>query len=96
MDWVSRAVELRTRTLLIHSVDDEYVPFGPSASLAEKNPEMVTFEPFDGALHTKEWNVDPEDGNGWFAHGSASVGSPEQSRAVGGCWYRQNGPAVRG
>ena len=31
MDWVSRAVELRTPTLIIHSVDDEYVPYGPSA-----------------------------------------------------------------
>ncbi|MET3952045.1 alpha/beta fold hydrolase [Arthrobacter sp. UYEF36] len=60
MDWVSRAVELRTPTLIIHSVDDEYVPYGPSAALAEKNPEMVTFERFDRARHTKEWNVDPE------------------------------------
>lgn len=59
MDWVSRAVELRTPTLIIHSVDDEYVPYGPSAVLAEKNPEMVTFETFSKARHTKEWNVDP-------------------------------------
>ncbi|MBT2596918.1 alpha/beta fold hydrolase [Arthrobacter sp. ISL-72] len=60
MDWVARAVELRTPTLILHSVDDEYVPYGPSASIAEKNPEMVTFEPFQNARHTKEWNVDPE------------------------------------
>lgn len=60
MDWEARAVELRTPTLVIHSVDDDYVPFEPSASLAGKNPEMVTFEPFHGARHTKEWNVDPE------------------------------------
>jgi len=60
MDWDARAVELRTPTLLIHSVDDDYVPYGPSASLAERNPEMVTFEPFRAARHTKEWNVDPE------------------------------------
>ena len=60
MDWVSRAVELRTPTLILHSVDDEYVPYGPSAALAQKNPEMVTFEPFSRARHTKEWNVDPE------------------------------------
>jgi uncharacterized protein len=60
MDWVSRAVELRTPTLILHSVDDEYVPYGPSADLAGKNPEMVTFEPFTTARHTKEWNVDPE------------------------------------
>lgn len=60
MDWVSRAVELRTPTLIIHSVDDEYVPYKPSTLLAERNPEMVTFEPFNQARHTKEWNVDPE------------------------------------
>ena len=60
MDWVARAVELRTPTLIIHSVDDEYVPYGPSAELAEKNPEMVTFESFSRARHTKEWNVDPQ------------------------------------
>ncbi|WP_416377119.1 alpha/beta hydrolase family protein [Arthrobacter sp. CDRTa11] len=60
MDWVSRAVELRTPTLILHSVDDEYVPYGPSAMLAERNPEMVTFETFNRARHTKEWNVDPE------------------------------------
>ena len=59
MDWVSRAVELRTPTLIVHSVDDEYVPYRPSALLAEKNPEMVTFEAFEQARHTKEWNVDP-------------------------------------
>lgn len=59
MDWVSRAVELRTPTLILHSVDDEYVPYGPSAALAERNPEMVTFEMFHRAGHTKEWNVEP-------------------------------------
>ncbi|MCU1516562.1 MAG: lipase [Pseudarthrobacter sp.] len=59
MDWVARAVELRTPTLIIHSVDDEYVPYEPSALLAERNPEMVTFETFNNARHTKEWNVDP-------------------------------------
>lgn len=59
MDWVSRAVELRTPTLIIHSIDDDFVPYEPSAELAKSNPEMVTFEPFSHALHTKEWNVDP-------------------------------------
>lgn len=58
MDWVTRAVELRTPTLILHSVDDDFVPFEPSAELAKRNPEMVTFEPFSKARHTKEWNVD--------------------------------------
>lgn len=60
MDWEARAVELRTPTLILHSIDDEYVPYEPSANVAAKNPEMVTFEPFTGARHTKEWNVDPQ------------------------------------
>lgn len=60
MDWVSRAVELRTPTLILHSVDDEYVPYEPSTILAERNPEMVTFEPFTLSRHTKEWNLDPD------------------------------------
>lgn len=60
MDWVVRAVELRTPTLIMHSIDDDFVPYGPTAELAKRNPEMVTFEPFSKARHTKEWNVDPE------------------------------------
>lgn len=59
MDWVSRAVELRTPSLILHSIDDDFVPYEPTAELARRNPEMVTFEPFSKALHTKEWNVDP-------------------------------------
>lgn len=60
MDWVARADELRHPVLIIHSVDDEFVPFGPSAELAQRNPVMVTYEEFHDARHTKEWNVDPE------------------------------------
>ncbi|ALE05584.1 lipase [Arthrobacter sp. ERGS1:01] len=58
MDWVTRAVELRTPTLVLHSIDDDFVPYGPTAKLAKLNPEMVTFEPFSKARHTKEWNLD--------------------------------------
>jgi len=59
-DWDHRSEELRHRTLLIHSVDDEFVPVGPSISLAAKRPDLVRFERWHGARHTKEWNVDPE------------------------------------
>ena len=59
MDWVSRAIELRTPSLILHSIDDDFVPYGPTAELAKRNPEMVTFEPFSKARHTKEWNVEP-------------------------------------
>lgn len=60
MDWVSRAIELRTPTLILHSIDDDFVPYEPTAELAKRNPEMITFEPFSKARHTKEWNVDPD------------------------------------
>ena len=59
-NWETRAGELKHRTLLIHSLDDEFVPVGPSISLAAKRPDLVRFEPWKRARHTKEWNVDPE------------------------------------
>ena len=59
-NWEHRADELRHPTLLIHSRDDEFVPAGPSISLAAKRPDLVRFEPWRKARHTKEWNVDPE------------------------------------
>ena len=59
-NWEHRAGELKHRTLLIHSLDDEFVPVGPSVSLAAKRPDLVRFEPWREARHTKEWNVDPE------------------------------------
>ncbi|MCE3613348.1 alpha/beta hydrolase, partial [Escherichia coli] len=37
LDWVSRAQELRTPTLILHSKDDDFVPYGPSAELARRN-----------------------------------------------------------
>jgi len=59
-NWEHRADELKHRTLLIHSLDDEFVPAGPSMALAAKRPDLVRFEPWREALHTKEWNVDPQ------------------------------------
>ena len=59
-NWEPRADELKHRTLLIHSLDDEFVPAGPSMALAAKRPDLVRFEPWREALHTKEWNVDPQ------------------------------------
>ncbi len=57
-DWVRRSEELTHPLLLIHSEDDEFVPVGPSAALAAARPDLVTYEPWRHARHTKEWNVD--------------------------------------
>ncbi|KRE63198.1 hypothetical protein ASG78_08335 [Nostocoides sp. Soil756] len=59
-DWVRRADELRHPVLLIHSADDEFVPFGPSLALAQARPDLVTFEEWRVARHCKEWNTDPQ------------------------------------
>lgn len=58
-NWVARADELRHRILLIHSLDDEFVPVGPSQALARARPDLVDFVPWHIARHCKEWNVDP-------------------------------------
>ncbi|MBG6182650.1 pimeloyl-ACP methyl ester carboxylesterase [Arthrobacter sp. CAN_A214] len=60
MDWIARAEQLTIPTLILHSEDDEFVPVGASAQLAERNRAFVTFERFHRARHTKEWNVAPE------------------------------------
>ncbi|MCC3283835.1 MULTISPECIES: alpha/beta hydrolase [Arthrobacter] len=59
MDWVARAEEIRTPVLIVHSERDEFVPVGPSADLAEKNPDLVTFVRFPQGGHTREYNTDP-------------------------------------
>jgi len=53
--------------LLIHSADDEFVPYGPSRELARARPDLVTFEQWHRARHCKEWNTDPERWEGLVA-----------------------------
>ena len=60
LDWVQRAPQLRTPTLILHSRDDEFVPYASTAAMTQKNPRMITLESFDTADHVREWNVDPE------------------------------------
>lgn len=57
-NWVARADELTVPTLLIHSADDEFVPYGPSQDLAAARPDLVHLETWHGARHCREWNVD--------------------------------------
>ena len=57
-NWVARASELSHPMLLIHSRDDEFVPFGPSGRLAQARPDLITLPDWDNARHCKEWNLD--------------------------------------
>lgn len=58
LDLVARAAELTTPLLILHSVDDGYVPSDGSVALARARPDVVTLEHFAHARHTKQWNYD--------------------------------------
>jgi alpha-beta hydrolase superfamily lysophospholipase len=58
LNLVSRATELRVPILLLHSDDDGFVPVDASAALAAARPDIITFERFTVARHTKLWNYD--------------------------------------
>jgi alpha-beta hydrolase superfamily lysophospholipase len=58
LDFVRRATELSLPILLMHSDDDGYIPSAPSRALAEARPDIVTFEGFQHARHTKLWNYE--------------------------------------
>lgn len=56
--WTERAADLAVPTLLFHSDDDGLVPPGPSREFAAARPDLVTFVPFDTAVHCRLWNYD--------------------------------------
>lgn len=64
LDIVSRASELTTPLLILHSDDDGFVPSDASYALAEARPDLVTMPRFTVARHTKIWNYDQ---TGWTA-----------------------------
>lgn len=60
LDLVTRANELQQPILLLHSDDDGYIPATASRALAMARPDIVTFESFTTARHTRLWNYDSE------------------------------------
>lgn len=58
LDFVARAAELDRPILLLHSVDDGFVPATASIALAAARPDIVSYEEFAIARHTKLWNFD--------------------------------------
>lgn len=58
LDFVARAAELDRPILLLHSVDDGFVPATASVALARARPDIVSYEEFSEARHTKLWNYD--------------------------------------
>lgn len=60
LDLVARAADLAVPILLMHSADDGYIPVTGSDALAAGRPDIVTYERFTTARHTKLWNYDHE------------------------------------
>ncbi|AWB95678.1 alpha/beta hydrolase [Agromyces badenianii] len=60
LDPIARADEFDVPMLLMHSVDDGFVPIDGSRRFAAARPDLIDFEEFEGARHTKLWNHDPE------------------------------------
>ena len=58
LDFVRRAEELSLPILLLHSDDDGFVPATASRTLAAARPDIVRFERFTVATHTRLWNYD--------------------------------------
>ncbi|MCU1404327.1 MAG: alpha/beta fold hydrolase [Glaciihabitans sp.] len=60
LDFVERSAELTVPILLMHSADDDYVPVTASRALARLRPDIVTYDEFTIAGHTRLWNYDAQ------------------------------------
>jgi len=60
LDLVARADELEVPLLVLHSLGDTMVPPEGSQRLAQARPDLVRYEEFTTARHTRLWNVDRE------------------------------------
>ncbi|WP_430592889.1 alpha/beta hydrolase family protein [Humidisolicoccus flavus] len=59
LNVVARADQLRAPILLLHSIDDGFVPATASRELARARPDIVTYVEYRNARHTKLWNINP-------------------------------------
>lgn len=88
LDPVARAEEFEVPMLLMHSVDDGFVPIDGSRRFAAARPDLIQFEEFEGARHTKLWNHDPERWtalvHGWLVrHGDQVARQGDEAQIAG-------------
>lgn len=58
LDSIAFAESYTVPILLMHSVDDGYVPPDASRAFAKARPDIVTYDEWQVARHTKLWNYD--------------------------------------
>ena len=85
LDLVARADEFDVPILLLQSLGDTVVPPEGAQRLAQTRPDLVTYEEFTGARHTRLWNVDRERWErvvrGWFER-LGTTASAQRSEAA--------------
>lgn len=59
-DWVARVDELTRPMLIFHGPEDLFVPWERGLALAKARPDLISMVTYEGAAHTKSWNVNPE------------------------------------
>ena len=59
-DWVRRSDELTRPMLIFHGPEDAFVPWERGLALGKARPDLVSMVTYEGAAHTKSWNVDPK------------------------------------
>lgn len=60
LDWLTRAGDLKTPTLILHGTDDKSTPVAASERFAELRHDLVQLVRFDVPGHSLEWNADTE------------------------------------
>ena len=73
LDFVRRSADLHVPILLMHSDDDRFIPATASLALAAARPDIVTYERFTVAGHTRLWNFDRDRWNHAIAHWLATA-----------------------
>ena len=73
LDFVRRSADLHVPILLMHSDDDRFIPATASLALAAARPDIVTYERFTVAGHTRLWNFDRDHWNNAIAHWLATA-----------------------
>jgi alpha-beta hydrolase superfamily lysophospholipase len=73
LDFVRRSADLHVPILLMHSDDDGFIPSTASLALAAARPDIVTYERFTTAGHTRLWNFDRKRWTDAIAHWLATT-----------------------